>query len=97
MLTPIKLEDGEAEIDAAVIGKGLGIDASAVPGLLRDGKITSRHERGEGVDAGRSRLTFFLGNRRFHVIIDDIGQIIQRSAIDFGDLALPATLRRPGG
>ena len=91
----IKFENGEAEIDAAVIGEGLGIDASAVMPLLREGRITSRHERGADLDAGRSRLTFFLGNRRFYIIVSETGQIIRRSALDFGKLVLPAALRRP--
>lgn len=96
-MTEIKLEDGAIEVDAAVIGRGLGIDASAVQVLVRDGKITSRHERGEGEDTGRARLTFFLDNRRFHIIVDESGQIIRRSTIDFGAWALPAALRKAGG
>ena len=95
MMATIKFENGEVQVDAAVIGEGLGIGASAVLPLLREGKITSRHERGEGADAGRSRLTFFLDNRRFHIIVSETGQIIRRSSIDFGDRALPAALRRP--
>jgi hypothetical protein len=96
MMAAIKFEDSGFQVDAAVIGKGLGIEASAVQPLLREGKITSRHERGEGADVGRSRLTFFLDNRRFHIIVSETGQIIRRSAIDFGDRALPAALRKPG-
>jgi hypothetical protein len=96
-MTEITFGDGTVEVDAAVIGKGLGIDASAVQALVRDGKITSRHERGEGEDTGRARLTFYLDNRRFHIIVNDTGQIITRSSIDFGDRALPATLRKAGG
>jgi hypothetical protein len=96
-MTEIKFDDGAIEVDAAVIGKGLGIDASAVQGLVRNGKITGRHERGEGDDAGRTRLTFYLDNRRFHIIVNESGQIIRRSAIDFGARALPASLRKAGG
>ncbi|MHA6688797.1 DUF6522 family protein, partial [Mesorhizobium sp. A556] len=93
----IKFDDGAIEVDAAVIGKGLGIDASAVQDLVRNGKITSRHERGEGEDTGRARLTFFMDNRRFHIIVNDDGQTIRRSSIDFGARALPASLRKAGG
>lgn len=74
----IKFEDGEVQVDAAVISKGLGIGTSAVQPLL-----------------GRSRLTFLLDNRRFRIIISETGQIVRRSAIDFGDRALPAALRKP--
>ena len=68
-MATVEFMDGEVQIDATVIGNGLGVNAAEVQPLIRDGKITSRHERGEAADAGRSRLTFFLGNRRFHVIV----------------------------
>ena len=97
MMAAIKFEDDKVQVDAAIIGKGLNVDPSVVQCLIREGKITSRHERGEGADARRVRLTFFLGNRRFCVIVDDAGRIIRRSAVDFGDHALPRTLRRPSG
>ncbi|UDL90436.1 DUF6522 family protein [Mesorhizobium sp. PAMC28654] len=97
MMATIKFEDDAVQVDAAIIGKGLDIDPWVVQSLIRESKITSRCERGEGADAGRLRLTFFLGNRRFCVIVDEAGRIIQRSAIDFGELALPRALRRPGG
>jgi hypothetical protein len=97
MMAAIKFEDDEVQVDAAIIGKGLNVDPSVVQSLIREGKIASRHERGEGADAGRLRLTFFLGNRRFQVIVDDAGRIIRRSAVDFGDRALPRALRRPSG
>lgn len=96
-MATIQFDDGEVQVDALIIGKGLDVDPSAVQSLIRDGRITSRHERGEGADAGRSRLTFFLGNRRFRVVVGEAGQIIQRSVVDFGDRALPNALRRPGG
>lgn len=97
MMATIKFDDDEVQVDAAIIGKGLGVDPSVVQPLIREGKIASRHERGEGADAGRLRLTFFLGNRRFQLVVDDAGRIIQRSAIDFGDHALPKALRRQSG
>lgn len=93
-MTKIKFDDGAIKIDAAVVGQGLGIAAPAVQLLVRDDKITSRHERGEGDDAVRTRLTFYLDNRRFHIIVNDNGQIIRRSPIDFGDQPLSASLRR---
>lgn len=94
-MATVEFMDGEVQIDATVIGNGLGVNAAEVQPLIRDGKITSRHERGEAADAGRSRLTFFLGNRRFHVIVGTDGEILHRSAIDFGDVPLPVALRKP--
>jgi len=96
-MTKITFDGGEVQVDAEIIGSGLDIDPASVQRLIREGLITSRHERGEGADAGRSRLTFFHGNRRFHLIVGADGEIVQRSAIDFGDMPLPAALRRPGG
>lgn len=96
-MTKITFEADDVQIDAEIIAAGLGIDPASVQLLIREGKITSRHERGEGADAGRSRLTFFHGNRRFHLIVGADGDIVHRSAIDFGDVPLPAALRRPGG
>jgi hypothetical protein len=97
MMASVKFMDGEIQIDATLLGKGLGIDPSAVHSHIRDGKITSRHERGEGVDAGRSRLTFFLGNRRLHFIVGKDGEIVHQSAVDFGNVPLPAVMRKPCG
>jgi hypothetical protein len=56
---------------------------------MQAGKITSLSERGFDADLGRHRLTFFSKHRRFRLVIDDSGAIIQRSALDFGDAPLP--------
>lgn len=96
MMTGIEFEGGAIEVDAGIIGRGLGVDASRVQPLIRSGAITSLHERGEGEDAGRSRLTFFLGNRRFRLVVDEAGRVIENSAVDFHDRPLPAALRRRG-
>jgi hypothetical protein len=54
---------------------------------MRKGQITSLSERGVNENAGRYRLTFFHKSRRFRLIIDGSGTIIQRSIINFGDCA----------
>jgi len=64
--------------------------------LIRDGRITCRHEAGEGDDAGHSRLTFFFRNRRLRVIVTERGTIIQQSAVDFGERPLGDSSRRLG-
>ena len=61
---------------------------------MRSGAITSRCEVGEDEDAGRTRVTFFLHSRRFRIVIDAAGRILRRSTIDFGERALPDSLRR---
>ena len=57
--------------------------------LLRSSEITSKSEQGIGEDAGFHRLTFYYGNRRFRVIIDETGQIVRGSTVNFGALGRP--------
>ena len=92
--TSIEVHGDAIEIDAAIVAEGLGIVASQVPVLMRCGEITSLCERGTEYDAGRHRLTFFYQGKRFRVIIDGDGRLIQRSTIDFGGRPLPPQLRR---
>ena len=63
---------------------------------MRAGRITSLAERGIDADFGRHRLTFFSEHRRFRVVVDETGAIIQRSAVDFGDSSLPKSVRKAG-
>jgi hypothetical protein len=53
-------------------------------------------ERGIDEDSGRYRLTFFSENRRFRLLVDETGNVVQRSAIDFCDRPLPDSMRKPG-
>lgn len=92
----IEFEDGAICVDATIIGKGLGIDLLLVQSHMRDGKITSLCERGADEDIGRYRLTFFFENRRFRLVIDEEGKVIQSSTVDFGDSKLPTSMRKPG-
>ena len=92
----VEFEEGALRIDAAVIGRGLNVEPSLVQVRMREGKITVLCERGVDEDAGRYRLTFFHENRRFRVVIDEEGNIIRRSIIDFGDHQLPTLLHKPG-
>ena len=95
-MATIEFEEGAIQIDATIIGEGLGIHPSQVQTQMRQGKITSLCERGIGEDAGRYRLTFFSENRRFRLIVDERGDVVQRSAIDFSDRPLPVSVRKPG-
>jgi hypothetical protein len=98
MMTTKPMEDGDeggVEIDAEIIARGFGIEPHAVPGMLRERAIVARHYRGEGEDAGTSKLVFFHGNARLTVIVDDSGKPIRQSVVDFGVEPLPAAMRRP--
>ena len=96
-MKPIEFENGTVEIDASVVAEGLGIALPLLKTQMRAGKITSQSERGVDDDSGRYRLTFFSEHRRFRVVVDQAGAILQRSTLNFGDLPLPNSLRRPGG
>ena len=91
----VEFEEGALSIDAAVVGRGLNVEPSLVPVRMREGKITVLCERGFDEDAGRYRLTFFYRNRRFRLVVDEEGNVVQRSTVDFGDHPLPASMRKP--
>lgn len=95
-MSRIEFEDGAIRVDATIIGEGLGIEPSLVQAHMREGKITSLCERGADEDDGRHRLTFFWASRRFCLVVDDEGKVVRRSAVDFGDRELPASMRRSG-
>ncbi|HEY7297946.1 MAG TPA: DUF6522 family protein [Xanthobacteraceae bacterium] len=90
----VQFEDNEFSVDAALIGQGFGMPPSAVQAHMREGKLTAVCERGIGEDEGRYRLTFFFGNRRFRLVVDENGNAIQRSTVDFGSREIPRPKRR---
>lgn len=93
----IEFENGDVRIDASLVAEGLGLTPLSLREEMRAGRITSLAERGVDADAGRHRLTFFSAHRRFRVVIDTTGAIIQRSAVDFGEALLPRSAHRAGG
>jgi len=96
-MKPVEISGGVIEVDATVIAEGLGLALPQFQQEMRAGRITSLSERGTDADLGRHRLTFFSKHRRFRLVVDDSGTIIQRSALDFGDAPLPISARKPGG
>ncbi|WP_249130057.1 DUF6522 family protein [Bradyrhizobium sp. AUGA SZCCT0283] len=95
-MKPIEFENGTVQIDAAIVAEGLGLAPSLLQEEMRAGRITSLAERGVDADSGRHRLTFFSEHRRFRVVVDETGAIVQRSAVDFGDSVLPKSVRKAG-
>jgi hypothetical protein len=92
----IEFEADGLSVDASVLGQSLGIKPSLVQVCIREGKITSFCERRVDDDAGRYRLTFFYGNRRLRLTVDEGGNVIRRSIIDFGDREFPTSLHKSG-
>lgn len=76
----VEFIDDAFTIDAAVIAEGFALAPAIVQRRMREGKLTSRCERGMDEDAGRYRLTFFYNQRRFHLVVDEAGRILERSA-----------------
>ncbi|WEX08591.1 DUF6522 family protein [Chelativorans sp. AA-79] len=88
-------EDGFC-IDAALLGDLLNVPAHRVQTLMCENEITSICEHGEGEHRGLHRLTFFYKGRRVRLDVNDAGQVLRRSTIDFGQHQLPHSLRRAG-
>ncbi len=95
-IAAIKIDDGTVEIDASIVGAGLGLEPQEVLSLMRAKAITSVCEHGVDDDAGRYRLTFFHKGRRLRLIVDACGHVVRRSTIDFGNRPLPARMHRTG-
>ena len=95
-MAKIEFDEGTIQVDVAVVATGLKIDAALVQERMRDGRITTLCERGTDEDEGRHRLTFFSERRRFRIVVDQDGNLVESSAVDFGDRGLPASARRPG-
>jgi hypothetical protein len=96
MTSRIEIGEDGVSVDAAILAEAFALEPAEVPALMRAGEITSLFERGEGEDAGRMRLTFFHRSRRFRLVVDEAGEILQRSRVDFGEAPLPPSMRRPG-
>ncbi len=75
----VEFADGAFTIEATVIAEGFAIDPTLVQRWMREGKITCRCERGVDQDAGHYRLTFLYDSRRFHLIVDEAGNLVERS------------------
>ena len=74
----IEFEDGAIQVDASIVGEGLGIEPSLVQPHLREGKITSLCERGVDEDKGHYRLTFFSESLRYRIEIYQAGNEVRR-------------------
>jgi hypothetical protein len=96
-MSPLVFDDGAVQIEAGIVADGLGIPLPLLRERMRSGKITSRSEQGIDTDRGRHRLTFFFENRRFRIVVDENGAILQRSTLDYGERALPKAAYKSGG
>lgn len=75
----IDLTHESPTINAADLGPLLGVSASDVLALMREGSITSRFETGVDEDAGTHRLTFWYGDLRLRFTCDAKGNVFKTS------------------
>ena len=91
----VEFADGAISIDAALVAEDLGLTPAHVLTSIREGRLTSRCERGVGEDARRFRLTFFHGRRCVRLVVDEQGTVLDRSATDLP--GRPAEAPNPDG
>lgn len=92
-MTAIRREGEGFVVEARLLAEVFGLGEDAVRAQMRDGRITSRCERGEAEDAGRWRLTFQSGTRACRFIVDAEGRILSRAR--FPGRATPGAAPRP--
>ncbi|MDO5642952.1 MAG: DUF6522 family protein [Paracoccus sp. (in: a-proteobacteria)] len=75
--------DGDTfTVAAPIIAEGLDLPEHAIARAMASGKITTQHERGEGADAGRFRLSFFYKNKVLRLTVDETGHILSRARFE---------------
>lgn len=77
----IDMTGDQPTIDARDLGELLDLPPDEVQTLMREGKITSRLETGEGEDSGKVRLTFFHRGRRVRLTCSKDGTVLSTSRV----------------
>ena len=70
------MPEGGFVVDAEDLGPLLDVEPLRVPELMREGRITSRSEHGEGEDDGRYRLTFWHERTTLRLVVQADGTVI---------------------
>ncbi|KRW96112.1 DUF6522 family protein [Paracoccus sp. MKU1] len=81
-MSKIDLTEQGFVIEAQELAAAFGLEPGRVPELMRENRITTRCETGEGEDAGRHRLTFFFEGQALRLTIDATGTILKRARFD---------------
>ena len=82
----IRWTDGDVEVDASLIARGLNLPIEQFMAELRRGIVYSTTERGIDEDAGRRRLTFRYRSRVFQLIVTTSGEVVGDDIPGSGDL-----------
>ena len=69
-MSKIDLTEQGFIVEAQELAAAFGIEPGRVPELMRENRITTRCETGEGEDAGRHRLTFFFQHQALRLTVD---------------------------
>lgn len=79
------------EVDAELLSAAFGLSETEVRARMRDGRVTTLSEKGEGEDEGRWRITFFSGARALRLTVDGNGTVLSKSTFPARDrdTALP--------
>ena len=88
-------DNGDWVVDPELVAPKLGLSAEAFREAMRDGQLTSLVERGEGEDAGRTRLTFRYGTQAWALRIEPDGTAFETPA-PIDPQAVPAWLQGQG-
>lgn len=67
--------EGQFEIGAERLARRFGLSVEELHAMTARGLVRSSVERGDGEDAGRWRLSFRIGNRRWRLAVREDGLI----------------------
>ncbi len=94
-------ENGEWFCDPEIVARHLGLTPEGFRKALRNGTAVGTVERGEGEDAGRTRLTYRYLDRAWSICVEPDGRIVevappvtQRAALEWVLGRSPRLLRR---
>ena len=77
-MSGIERDDDGFVFDAAVLASGFRLPVEEIRSLMREGRITSKTEAGEGEDQRRWRITFYHEERAFRVVLNPDNTIRSR-------------------
>lgn len=90
-MTGITIGTDGITVDAALLAEAFHVGQSQIRREMREGRISSRCEKGTEEDTGRWRLTFYREGQALRLVVDAGGGILSRGRFPVG------TPTRPGG
>ncbi len=79
---PVTLTADEFQVDLAIVAAAFGLEPVGLQERMRAGDVVSLCERGEGIDAGRFRLTFRHVGRVLRMTLAGEGRVLKRRTFD---------------